>query len=275
MQNRVIFSDNGTLTDYSVELSTFTEETVSLATTTGEDYLYIGSDLPFNHKYFLIETANEDAAAVTIEYWDGNAWIEAVDVLDSTKSTGASMGKNGHIQYSFDDDKTSWGADDAEDITGISTLHIENLFWLRLSWSASIDFTLRYIGHRFSADADLATYYPELSKSAVKAQFASGKTDWDHQTLAAANEIIRDLKIKRIVLSPNQILDWRKFRTASIHKLAELIFNAFGDDYVNNLQASRAYYVEAMNQVYFDIDANRNAKLDRSERSFSSGFMKR
>lgn len=51
---------------------------------TDSEYMYIGSDLPFNHRFFYIETANITPANLAVDIWDGNNWNAAVDVNDQT-----------------------------------------------------------------------------------------------------------------------------------------------------------------------------------------------
>jgi hypothetical protein len=151
------------------------------------------------------------------------------------------------------------------------------LYWIRVSFSGSLKATtaLKYIGYKFAADEDVGMFYPELTLSNVIAQFKAGKTNWDEQHFAAANEIIKDLQVKNTIVKPNQILDWRTFRNASIHKLAEIVFNAFGDDFKDNRKTAQEYYGQAMKLVYANIDRNLDGNLSNYEATTRQGFLKR
>jgi len=274
---RVIFSDNGVLIDYTNELNCFTSKTALINFTLNEDYLYIGSDLPFNNKYFQVATPNEQNATIFIEYWDGNKWVAAIDVIDETKINNKSLAKSGHIQWSYDANQSTMSADDTKDIAALSSLKINSLFWLRISFTASLSnlTALKFIGQKFSEDEDLAIFYPEMSLANTKAQFTSNKTDWNDQHFIAAEHICRKLKVDGIIKHPNQILNWRIFTEASVHKVAEMIYLAFGDDFNDNRKIALEYYNQAMKNVINQIDLNNNAVLDSHEKFFRSGFMTR
>src|SRR3990167_11302957 len=100
--NRIIFSDNGTLTDYSATLNDFYTGTVAPTYTASQDYLYVGGDAPFNHRYFDVSVANAVASTVSVEIWDGSDWNAAVDVIDETTTSGASLAQSGRIQFAVD-----------------------------------------------------------------------------------------------------------------------------------------------------------------------------
>lgn len=274
---RVIFSDNGTLIDYTEALNMYEATTATIPFVAAEDYLYIGSDLPFNHKYFDVTTANDQASVISITYWDGNEWVSAVDVQDETKTSGISMARSGHLQWTTDKDKAGWAREDTEDISDLSTLKIYELYWLRIGFSANLKstFAINYIGYKFAEDANVGVWHPELALSTTYTQFATGKTSWKDQHFAAANEIIRDLKKKRVIKNQNQILNWRLFTEAAVHKVAEIVFHAFGDDFENNRKAAKEYYDKAMDNVLFEIDQDANARLDLGEKLTRTGFMTR
>jgi len=112
-----------------------------------------------------------------------------------------------------------------------------------------------------------------------KTGFASGKTDWDDQHFQAVDEITRDLKKilnskSNFLSSVNSILEWELFKTAAVHKVAEIAFNAYGDDFKDNREQARLYYREALNFGLYKLDSNRNTRLDASE-SFPSTFVVR
>jgi hypothetical protein len=276
---RVIFSDNGTLKDYTAELNCWTSKTATIDYAAGADYLFIGSDLPFNNKYFFVSTVNDVASDACVDYWDGTKWVAAIDIVDSTSTGGKSLAQSGHIQWNFDNDKTSWCWDDTDDMTnsGLETLKIYNLYWIRISFSVSLKATtaLQYVGQKFSEDADLGAFYPELTLANTKTQFLAGKTNWNDQHFIAADNIIRDLQVRGVIKHKNQILNWVLFTEAAVHKVAEIVFLAFGDDFKDNRKAAQEYYNAALKILIPQVDRNNNAILDPAEKIIRTGFLTR
>jgi hypothetical protein len=87
-KQRVLLKQVG-LTDISASVNDYREGSAVVALAPG-DYLYVGSEYPFNHKHFEIDPANvnANASAINAEYWDGNAWQFVVDIVDETKTAG-------------------------------------------------------------------------------------------------------------------------------------------------------------------------------------------
>lgn len=276
MSSRVIWSDNGVLKDLSVTLGNFKTSTQAIAFTAAEDYLFIGSDFPFNHRYVDISTANAAATGLTVALWDDTAWITAIDLIDQTSVAGVSLAQSGIFSFFPDDDK-GWYRDDTNNdsatITGLTGVDIRRLWWARLSFTNDWSGTLNFIGHKFSDDADLEVLYPDLTRSAVMAQFKSGKTDWKLQHIQAAEDIIKDLKKRNIIKSENQLLNWELFKDAAVHKVAAIAFNAFGKDFFENRDAAQVEFKKEMDRAIYHIDQNKNATLDDTERVAPEGWL--
>lgn len=278
--SRVLFLRQGALVDISAEMSDFLSASKVIDYTAG-DYLYIGSDLPFNHRYVDVKTANTIAAALSVDIWVGSAWEECVDVIDETSVAGIPLSQSGIISFQVDIDRSTWGYDDTDEMnnSGIETgPKIFGLYWARLKYSATLNALteLQYMGHKFSDDSALENEYPELGISNVKTAFKAGKTTWKDQAITAAEYIIHDLKGKKnLIRSADQILEWDIFEKASIHKTAEIIFRAFGDDYRNNMLDANTAYKEALSVGKFNIDENRNANLDEDEKKTNVEYISR
>ena len=274
LYNRVIFEDNTTLIDFSKEINDIYANTKTFDYTVTDDYLYIGSELPFNHRWFDVSTVNAVTSAISsIEVWDGSAWNAAVDVIDGTSTGGKSLAQSGVISFTLDRNK-SWGRmDTTEDIPALSTLKIYDMYWARIAWNATLTSStaLNYVGFKFSEDNDLTGYYGgDFARSTFLTAFKSGKTNWKEQHVAAAEEIARELIRKEIIWSKNQILDWRLFTDASVHKVAEIVYTAFGAQYSEQRdQANKNYHI-AMNKKAFRVDKDEDGRRDQHEKKWEA-----
>lgn len=280
-ESRIILSKNGVLSDLSVELNDFKSGTSVIDIEAATDYLYIGSFFPFNHKYFMVTTANDqDSAIEEIAVWDGQQWRVVTDILDETSVGGKSLAQSGIISW-VPDREHGWLRSDTvrqgTPIEGLEDILIYDMYWARLKWSDDLKDTtaLKYIGQRFSTDSDLILEYPDLTRTDVKTNFTAGKTTWDDQHLLAAERIVDDMKSQQIVISKDQILTPELFRSASVHKVASIIFNAFGKPFEDQKRAADQDYKKAMNKNYFDVDWNIDGRLDPIEKANNQGFMSR
>lgn len=278
LNNRIIWKNNAALVDLSVKLNDFHSGSEVIDIVAAQDALYIGSDLPFNHRYFEVSVVNALPSVVSVSLWDGSGWNPVVETIDQTQGTsGTTLSQSGIISWTPDRDEVWQYARSTEDITDLSTLKIYDYYWAKFTFSADLTSTtaLSYVGHKFSEDNDLRAYYPDLLLTKTLTAFQAGKTTWNEQHIAAAEEIIKDLRKKRIVWSPNQILEWQQFTLASLHKVARNIFTSFGENYKDERDLADADYSRAMNMQVFNVDNNRNARLEPHEKIVSTGFRRR
>jgi hypothetical protein len=278
--NRSVFSDNAVLEDVSVRLNDFKGDSFNMPFVAAEDFLYIGSDMPFNHRWFEIQSPNDQTASLEISVWEGDTWAPANDVIDQTSLGGVALAQSGHILFRPDEDE-GWSREDtnqdSDQITGLTDVTIYGLYWARLRWTADLasTTTIKYIGHKFSNDDDVRLIFPILLEPKVLDQFEDGKTNWDQQHFWAAEQIIRDLRRRNIVFSRNQILDMDLLSDASVFKVAEAAFRSFGKDFVQERDEARSEYNKQLDKAIKHIDQNKNAILEQYERFKRPGFMKR
>jgi hypothetical protein len=269
IHQRIIWADNTTLRDISPEMSDLFAGTKVIDLTYNQDAIYIGSDLPFNHRYFSLGVVNDQASVCSVSIWDGSTWNAAVDVIDQTSVGGVSMAQSGIISWAVDRNE-SWGLEDTtEDIAALSSLKIYKKYWVKLTWSASWKITTRldYIGHKFSNDSALASQWPDLNRSAVKTAHTSGKTTWDDQHIIAAEQIILQLKKDQVIKSADQLIGWEMFQEAAVHKCAEMIFSAFGEQKEKERELAFDKYEKALNQMTFTtVDRDGDGQLDEDEK---------
>lgn len=278
VNQRIIWKDNTTLKDLSLELNDLVSQNYTIGFVAAQDNLYIGSDLPFNHRYFVVATANDVVSVASVKIWNGNDWVSAVDVLDQTAVAQKAFGQTGILSWTTERN-ASWSIEDTtENISDLSTLKIYNMYWVKLTYSVDWKSTtaLAYVGHKFAKDEDLGVYgYAELNTTDMKTAYEAGKTTWDHQHVAAAEQIVRYLRKKYIIQSKSQILDWEQFNEAAIHKVAEIIYFSFGEDYEDRRKKAEEKYYAAMNLGIFQVDRNQDGKLDDVEKMKFTGLVRR
>jgi hypothetical protein len=274
---RVIFSDNGVLTDISIDINDYRSGSFTLPFVAGQDYLFIGTFLPFNHRYFDIGTANNVASTIIIEAWDGKDFSPVVDILDQTRAGAVSFAQDGFIRWSSSNSQVWRRELESTVVPGLSGTNIPSFFWVRLQFSTSLLSTtsINFIGSKFSKDSQLFSYYPDLNNTSLMAAFASGKTSWEEQHFIAADQIIFELKRKNLILSGDQLLDYELFLEPSVHKVAELIYSGLGQSFEDKRKAAEYKYILTLDQGYLRIDSNGDGKLAENERISRTGFLTR
>lgn len=266
--NRIIYSDNGTNTDISVNMNRFQSGTATIAMVATEDYIYLGSDWKFNHRHIHVSSANAVASVASVELYDGSNWRAAVDVIDQTSVTGATLAQSGIISW-VPDRSYSWNKiQSTESIAALSGFKIYDFYWARIKVSANLTAgtAIKYIGYKFSTDEDLGSYYPEFETTAFKAGFEASKTEWNEQHITAAEIIISDLIKKQKIVSRNQIMNWEKFTIPAIHAVASIVFRALGNDWSDKMQKAIEDYRDSFDMIAFDVDTNQNGMLDHGEK---------
>ena len=282
MFNRIIHYDNGTLIDYSTELDDYYSGTASTDIVAAEDKLYVGSTLPFNHLYFKFSTANTTASVITAKVWDGNNWNAVAELIDQTKSSGATFGQDGYISWTPDKQK-GWGREDTQDssgnelVTNLGGANIYDKYWIEFTFSANLDnpTVIDWVGQLFSDDNILGAEFPDLTRSALLANIESGKTSWEEQHVRAAEILADDLIDQKVIVNKNQILERREFQRAATSKVAELAFVILGDDYSDDRDAARVEYQRRISKNMFTTDRDNDGRVDLKEIDHAQGTLTR
>jgi len=258
--------------DYSSQLGDYRAQSVVIPYEAGE-YIYVASYLPFNNLYFDVKVANSESATLSLDMWWGKSWIPAVDLTDKTSalSTSGRVSWNTHRLKGWDCEDTS------EDVTGVESFKIYDRFWARISFSADLtaETELNYIGQKFSSDDILFSYYPDLSRTKTLLAFETGKTSWNEQHYMAAEYITSDLKRRDIIESRSQLMEWQLFEAPSCHRVAQIVYTAFGRPYFDQLQEAIKNYKDTMNIKKFGVDLTRDGTLQEIERYRTTSFVTR
>ena len=276
MEKRVIFSDDATLVDFSVNANKYESGTDPMVFVSADDYLYIGSRQPFNSAFFKMGVANTNASTMSVSYWDGDNWVAMVDILDETVGLTA----DGNVTW-YPDLDTSWHREhtnyNGETITGLSSVVIYNQYWVRIGFSAdfSAGTTLRFVGNIFCDDDDIYSEFPDFRQTQVLTSFEAGKTDWEEQRVKASTMLVQDLISKKIIDGSGQILNRADYAEACVMKTAEVIFRTFGDDFVDQKMEARKEYNARLTKRVHRVDLNNNAIEDGKESKNETGFLNR
>lgn len=275
-KQRVLWDSAGTIFDVSADLNDFRRGSYVLPIASATDALYIGTELPFNHKFFDVSVPNAEESAITVELWNGTEWKTAIDLRDGTSLAAKTFAQDGTISFVPDPDFSNWHCeDDSTDIPDLASgPRIVDLYWAKISFSADLTSTcaLSYVGDVFSDDDDLDDYYPDLAKQNLKTAFATGKTNWQAQAFAAGEEIVRDLKRQAVLRRREQIMDTTLLTIPSIHKTASIIYGGLGASYREAAALAQEKYVKTLDLGAFEVDTNGDGKTDVFEKRASSYF---
>ena len=266
INNRVIHKDATVFTDISALLSDPYMGEQALAVVAADDALYLGSDLPFNHRFLMLGKKNTISGTVSVAIWTGSAFTAAEDVQDFTALGGVPFARNGLLRWTLPKNVGWASVYDSSDIEELEDLKSKANFWVKITFSAAFDFELKYVGFRFARDADLRTYYRDLLTERVMQAVNGGvpMKDWDAFHVVAAEEIIRDLRAQQIVFSGNQILNPETFQDAACHKLAEMAYSNLSNE--DRLEFAQGKYRQAMSKMVFDVDKDGDGRLESIEK---------
>ena len=237
------------------------------------NFIYIASDFPFNHLFIKMGTVkNAIAVTMKIEYWDGSAWVQVVELRDHTNG----LFNDGFIEFTPHKQYLWSLEDESDDIPGFTKI-LYDKYWTRISFNLTLtpSVDISFMGHKFSDDTDLFVEYPVFNDSSYLTAFKAGKTSWEEQAVKAAEMISMDLMKKSVILGPEQILERRKFIGASVCKVAEIIFTAFGNDYIDQKKAAHEEYYRRLDLSQYSVDTNGDAILNSDEVKTKQGWLSR
>jgi hypothetical protein len=270
---RIFHKSGSTITEFSDNVKKFSEESKNVTILSGES-LYIATDFPFNHLYFNLGTnVNVQPVNLSVDYFSNSDWVPVAYLTDGT----VGMSQSGFIEFTPDKDE-SWNKESTnyggDLIIELSTIKVYDMYWIRVTFDDDMDdVDFNWIGNLFSNDTDLYSEFPIFADTTFLTAFSSGKLDWKEQHVKASELIIQELKRKNIIIGAEQILDRDVLMPASVSKVAEIIYNAFGRDYNDNRDNARKEYDKRMDLSKFVIDTNENAIKEPYELKSSQGWL--
>lgn len=273
---RLFRSTNGTLTDLSLanqdESSTCVHDVVA-----ADDCLYLAQQFPFNSFYYKSAVANSSDSTMTVEYWDGNNWIQAVDLLDGTRSTTKTLAKSGLVQFSpnihnrwqivYDTSESGIGPSD------LTSLTIYNMYWIRIKFSSNLSATTasKKICYAFSSHQQIQKKDATLENYLA----AFNVTSWEDHIINASIDVVSDLKRMNLILNRGQILKIEDVSVATDWKTLMSLYFELGGDYQEKYTNAEKRYANAIDIKAYTFDLNKNAMIEPVEVDYDQCRMSR
>lgn len=149
--------DNDTATTLSMN---------SFDTAANNNYLYVGSHIPFRGARTIIGNTNGTASVLTVKYWKNDDTWADTSATDGTASGGATLAQTGNVSWTL---PTDWKRATIADIgdTTIAvvarpSILVQPLFWTRWEVSVALDATVTITGMQAM---NRSTTYDELDVS--------------------------------------------------------------------------------------------------------------
>jgi len=265
MKTRIIYSDNGVLTDLTSQLNDYSASSKAFAWNGTEDAMYLGSIYPFTSKYFKRTTPNTVASTATVSYWDGTTWRAASNQIDETGLSGTPFSNSGYINLRADK-RYPWVSDDTTDngveqITGLSGITIYDMYWIKITYSSNIAMTLSWIGDVFCKDTDLKLISPSVMGTTFMDDWESGKTGWEDQRVSATQLLIEESKGHKLN-SEALYLDKDELTLATTFRTLAVIYGEMGDVDKFSMYMDR---VDKLTRQSFSKDTNMDGRANPDE----------
>lgn len=236
------------------------------------DALFIGQYYPFNNFFALLDTANAVATSLAISVWDGTAWVSVVDIMDATNA----LKNTGVIQFSPDRNKVWQSVYDTSVASNTPTELRDkaryDLYWVKITAAAPLTASTKVarLGYAFCKTEDLAMSEPEID-SYLPSWGGETKTDWYAEIMDASDEVALDLKQRKLIMSPGQILRFDDVALATRMKTLLNLYTVLGPAFLERAKAREKTYSLAMNVSNFSFDRNNNAIADCAEQGYTAG----
>jgi hypothetical protein len=264
---RVVLDKTNVQTDISLLAQNGTGFDFDL--TGGSDFLYVGQYYPFNNLYFSMSggggNPSHDPTGLTVQYWTGSSWQDAVDLIDDTDC----FHESGVLQWSPDKNEGWTRISDTSEETNfdLSAFNIYDLYWMRIGldnghYHSSLDCKL--IAYKFCQHADLAKFDPEINEYLIPWGGAS-KTTWDEQILTASESVIAELKQRGLVLHQGQVLRFDDVYEATVYKTLMTIYAQLGPSFVSKFDAAKEEYISRMSTKRWSFDMNQDGQANLGE----------
>lgn len=257
----ILLDDNGSFTDYSVELDNYLRDELDHTFVASEDYLYIGYYKPIRALYFEVERSVPPNHTSVFEYFNGSSFT-SLEVTDYTDE----MRRSGFVRWQVPSDIAK------------TTVNSTELYWVRWSITGSND-SLKFKGVNLvlADDTDLLEIEPLINDF-----LPSGYNSFIGFHQSAKNEIIQTLRnagnfkldrntLSRTDLNVFDLLDPEQLKEAAKYLCLAKIYESLSDAPDDNYQLKflRYYqnYKDAFNLFMKSLDFDDDGVEDDFERN--------
>ncbi len=265
---RVFLSDNGSLTDYSIEAQDSTSFAFPAVAT--EDYIYVGQYFPFNNLFIEMQTVNSNASVLSCQYWDGKQWQNGLDVIDGTKASGACFGKNGVFQFS-PNRRIKWVQIEDTSVaqntpSELQSLNIYDLYWMRLKVSADLSITtaIKKLTYAFTTNELMLGIDPEINQY-LSAWGGVSKTNWNEQIILASQHLVADFKARQLIMGVGNIVRFDDISLPVAYRALALVYSQLGTAFKEKYDDAMVQYNRLLSIKRFTLDRNDDAAVERNE----------
>lgn len=236
--------------DYSEELNDFLSEDATLLIT-ALDPLYFGKEKPFSNIYFKYGTASATKIEYSIQHFDGNNWVDVLNLNDDTKK----QTRSGFISWQEADDNTTI---EETMVDGV------NSYWYRLVPASDVTVTIDAIGVIFSQDRDIFQTRPALNDSDFRSAVVGSDPDYMRVHLDVKQQIIQDIRNDGII----------KFQSTNEPERLKYYRNITEWDLFDIDEVRQAAKNLALSKIYYTLSDAVDDKWDQEARRFNSNYEK-
>lgn len=86
-------------TDKTAEAQSAAASVTGAFVADADDYLYIGNEAPFARILVDLDTVAVGSGALTVEFWNGSAWVSVANLVDGTSDGTDTLAKDGVISF--------------------------------------------------------------------------------------------------------------------------------------------------------------------------------
>jgi hypothetical protein len=247
----------------------------SIITINNNQQIVLGQRYPFNNLF--VSVVDEGQAVGTtgmgIEYWDGEEWIAAVDVLDFTKS----FSRSGVVQFQLAKLK-NWqeikdsSVDTAELVpTELDSKNISDCYWVRIKNNGPTR-KINFISYAFTTTSKINSV--DVEAKSYFETFAAGKTDWFDEIVTASEMMVSEMVSSGLLKYPGQIILLDGFYLPCAWRTLAHIYQNMGKGYDDKKISAFTAYQSFLGGL-LTVDTDEDARPDKFEDSATQSRLER
>lgn len=148
----VFHDDNSSFVDFSFDANKYGRDDFDLQFIHTEDALYLGLYKPFEGVYIEMKTTSSNDNTLTAEFFNGTSFTSVENFLDQTKG----LTRSGFLKWKRNQD--DWSK---------TTINGEELFWIKLTMSASPEVTINVTTKTGNSTTQLEIQDADISQFSV------------------------------------------------------------------------------------------------------------